>query len=512
VKRQGTFVSFAFAGLCALALPACSGTMQSNLTQAEREFASHDYPAARSHLLALLHSRPNDRTARLLLAKTLVALGDGEGASTALRSLANPAAAAGEVAELSAEAALLRRRPDEVLTTLNGSSTAEAGRLRGLAALQKGDVAAAVDDFERGLAAGGNARLFADYSRLHMMSGRMSEAMAMASSANRIAPEGIDTLLIEGELARRRGDRVRALHLFTLGARLYPTSVAALVGKAEVMHDLGRADDLRPIMSRLAIAAPNDTRVIALQADAAAAKGDWAQVRDIVQRVESKLSNTDPTRALYGEAFLRLGQANLALAQIAPVARAFPHNREVTRLQGEAMLASGDARSAMVTLKPLADRSAASAAELALMVQAARATHDPSLSRYETLLKRQPVKALVGAFAQGDAAVRTRNWAAAAMVYGRILAATDGRNVVALNNLAYSQLMLGRADRALVFANRAFIVAPNNPSVLDTMGWVTFKHGGDVGRAKRLLARALLIAPTNKAIRAHVAEVDKAPA
>ncbi len=495
-----------------MALAACAGTNQPTLQQAEREFASHSYVAARLHLVALLHTRPDDRVARLLLARTLVALGDGDGASTALQSFAVSTAAAGEVAELSAEAALLRHHPDEVFKILGDSGTAEAGRLRGLAALQNGDVAAAVGHFEKAVAAGGSARLFADFSRLHMMSGRMADALAMASRASRMAPDGIDTLLIEGELARRRGDRVRALDRYTQAARFYPSSVAALLGEAGVLSDLGRATEMEAIVSRLAVAAPDNVRVVALQAGVAAKRHAWVRVRNIVQRVEATLSSTDPTRVLYGEAFLRLGQANLALAQIGPVARVFPQNREIALLQAEAMLASGDAESAMSTLKPLAERATASMAELTLTVQAARATHDRSLSRYEAMQQRQPVKALIREFGEGDAAVRVCNWAAAVTAYEHILGATDGRNVVALNNMAYAQLMLGRTERALVFANRALVVAPNNPSVLDTMGWVLYKSGRDVAGAKRFLAKALSIAPANASIRGHLAEVDRASA
>lgn len=500
------------AGICALALAACSGPAQPNLRQAERAFTSHNYAAARLQLLALLDSHPDDRAARLLLVKTLVALGDGEGAGNAIRKLASPIGASGELAELSAEASLLRRQPDEALATLTATHSVEAGRLRGLAALQKGEVAGAVGHFDKAVAAGGNARLFADYGRLHMVSGRIAAALAMVGRANRIAPDDIDTLLIEGELAGRRGDRVRALDRYVQAVQLYPTSVAALVGQANVLADLGRVDQLQQIMTRLAVAAPYNTMVIALQARAAAAQGDWVHVKDIVQRAEAKFPSTDPTRALYAEALLRLEHADLALAQIAPLARAFPHNRAVTRLNGEALLASGDAETAMIALKPLADHTAPNPADLKLMIQAARRAEDPSASHYERMLRQQQTQALLGEFRKGDAAVRARDWAAAANVYNRILGATGEPSLVALNNMAYAQLMLGRADQALIFAKHAMAVAPSNPSVLDTMGWVMFKAGGDVKVAKGFLARALRLAPTNKAIRAHVIEVDKASA
>jgi len=91
-----------------------------------------------------------------------------------------------------------------------------------------------------------------------------------------------------------------------------------------------------------------------------------------------------------------------------------------------------------------------------------------------------------------------------------VLAVTDGRNYIALNNMAYAQLMLGNTDAALDYSRRALKEAPNNASVVDTAGWVLFKSGKDPQEARRLLQRAAQLAPGNPAIRAHLAEAERA--
>jgi Flp pilus assembly protein TadD len=76
--------------------------------------------------------------------------------------------------------------------------------------------------------------------------------------------------------------------------------------------------------------------------------------------------------------------------------------------------------------------------------------------------------------------------------------------------MAYAQLMLGNHDTALGYADRALKEAPDHPSVLDTAGWVRFKSGRDNEEARRLLRRAAELAPGNPAIRAHLAEAERA--
>lgn len=493
-----------------LALTGCGDDPAEYLSKAKAEFAAHDYAAARVHLASWLSANPGDRGALLLQARTLLALGDGDGAQAALGKLANGQPPAGELAELAAEAALLRGVPDAALDVLGKATSAEAARLRALAALQKNDPRGAQTHFEAAISAGGNARAFADYARFHLLSGATAEAQAMAARAARVDPDGIDTLLVQGQLAVRGGDLAKALEIYARAQKLYPASLAALTGQAAVLGDLGRNDAMQKVVDRAAALAPKNATVIYLQARAAAGRKDWAAVRATVAPIEATLGPADPMRVLHGEALLRLGQAEQAIAQLQPVARALPGHRDATRLLAEAMLMRGDARSALAALRPLADHPAARPEELALAARAAKAARDPIAAGYEARASQPAVQAAGRDLIDGDAAMRAGNWAGAAEAYGRILKLTDGRNPLVLNNMAYAQLMLGNGDAARDYADRALKEAPNHPSVLDTAGWVRFKSGKDIEEARRLLRRAAQLAPNNGAIRAHLAEAERA--
>ena len=494
-----------------LVLAACAETPEQSFAKAQSEFAAHDYAAARVHLTAALQANPNDRTMLLLQAKTLLALGDGDGAGTALATLAGNNPPSGELAELSAEAALLRKVPDMALGFLGTSTSVEAERLRALALIQKQDMAGAQQHFEKGLAAGGSGRLFADYARYRLLSGDIAGADELAAKAAKIDPNGIDTLLVGGLIAVRHGNLKLALELYSRAAKLYPASVAALTGMAAVLGDLGRTDEMRKVLDRAGGVAPTDPTVVFLRAREAAARKDWSAARAIIQPVESTLAPLDPIRQIYGEALLRLSQNQQAIGQLLPIVHAQPGNREAVRLLAEAQLAGGDAAGAVATLRPLADQPDARSDELALMAKAAHALGDPAAATYEARSKRPAPQALGHDLSDADAAMRAGNWAGAVQSYERLLAVTDGKNLVVLNNMAYAQLMLGNYDKALDYAGKALQVAPDNPSVLDTLGWAQFRSGRDIAKAKQTLRRAAQLAPQNATIRAHLAEAERAP-
>lgn len=493
-----------------LVLAACSNSPEASLEQAEKAYAANDFATARITIAAYLTANPADRDALLLQARTLLALGDGDGAQAALEKLTKGQSASGELAELSAEAALLRGVPDVALTLLGQSKTAEAERLRALAALQKNDRKTAQTHFEASIAAGGSARTFADYARFHLIAGAVADAEAMAAKAAEVDPNAIDTLLVQGQMAVRRGDLNKALGHYARAGKLYPVSLAALTGQAAVLGDLGRFDEMQPVIDRAAALAPKNPTVVFLRARAAAGRKDWAGVRTLLQPIEAGIGQADPLRVIYGEALLRIGEEEQAIAQLRPVLRAFPGHRDAAILLAEAMLTGGDARGALDVLKPFADHPAARNEELALAAKAAKAAGDPAAQRYAQRASQPAVEAAGRDLVYADAAMRAGNWAGAAEAYQRILDRTDGRNPLVLNNMAFAQLMLGNHPAANAFADRALKEAPNNPSVLDTAGWVRFKTGGDKAKARDLLRRAAGLAPGNSAIRAHLAEAERA--
>ena len=81
-------------------------------------------------------------------------------------------------------------------------------------------------------------------------------------------------------------------------------------------------------------------------------------------------------------------------------------------------------------------------------------------------------------------------------------------NVAALNNLAWL-LRENDSTRAMELAGRARDLAPDNAAVLDTYGWILHLSGNH-SEAKKVLRKALQLAPDNVEIKAHLATVEQA--
>ncbi len=98
--------------------------------------------------------------------------------------------------------------------------------------------------------------------------------------------------------------------------------------------------------------------------------------------------------------------------------------------------------------------------------------------------------------------------ARAAEIAEQILAAHPD-HVGALNLAGYARTRAGDdLDRAEQHLTRARDLAPGDPSILDSWGWLMFQRGR-LEEARTALARAVRFAPHQAEIRQHLAEVDR---
>lgn len=79
----------------------------------------------------------------------------------------------------------------------------------------------------------------------------------------------------------------------------------------------------------------------------------------------------------------------------------------------------------------------------------------------------------------------------------------DEKNVVALNNLAFAY-QIEKDSRALQYAEKAYALAPDNPSIMDTLGWI-LNEQGQTARALPILQKAAALAPQMMEVRFHLA-------
>ena len=89
----------------------------------------------------------------------------------------------------------------------------------------------------------------------------------------------------------------------------------------------------------------------------------------------------------------------------------------------------------------------------------------------------------------------------------RIILKSQPNNVIALNNLAYGLAVRDKQPaEGQVLAKRAAALAPDNASILDTLGWIEHLLGNNE-IAAQLLSRAAKLGPTLAEVRLHAAIV-----
>jgi len=104
--------------------------------------------------------------------------------------------------------------------------------------------------------------------------------------------------------------------------------------------------------------------------------------------------------------------------------------------------------------------------------------------------------------ALADSLIRRNQYKAAAEHY-LILNKSNPNNLLVLNNLAWSLSESGD-NRALAFAEQALKLKPDNPAVMDTLGWILVRQG-QTARGIKLLQQALTKAPDAAEIQFHLA-------
>ena len=98
------------------------------------------------------------------------------------------------------------------------------------------------------------------------------------------------------------------------------------------------------------------------------------------------------------------------------------------------------------------------------------------------------------------------DYAAAEQTLRAMLKQTPG-NPIALNNLGYFLLERNeRFEEARGLIEQALEIDPNNPSYLDSLGWVFFKMG-KYAEAEKYLKKAVQLAPASSTIQEHLGDV-----
>ncbi len=310
-------------------------------------------------------------------------------------------------------------------------------------------------------------------ARVALATNDLSLAQTAAAEALALDPNNLDALTVHAQALLATDDRpaaesdVNKVHEL-IGAADPNARALALV--ANLQRQVGQLDRAKANLERAVAKEPNSVDALIALVQLNAQQGDAAAAK----------------RHLDALATLAVDQTQLTLLR-ADVAAA-TGNLDAA-MQGYRTLAQTGNRDATLKLAATLDR-AGKLNEAMQVVAKYLDGHDDDFAAGMTLAGY--------ALKQGDRA-------GAAKRYESLLA-KHGDNAVVLNNLAWLYFE-AKDPRATDTARRAYALAPRNPAVADTLGWILVQKDSALDEAVRYLEAAAGAEPDNASIQYHVAVV-----
>ncbi len=327
-------------------------------------------------------------------------------------------------------------------------------------------------------------RLQPDFAQAHHLLAKVYQAQGVMGSYRQELDEAIRrdpsylnarielaTVLIAGNAAKAAQD------LLDQAPPPQKNSIQVIVLRNAALMGLGQWNEAeKGIASGLRIA-----RVPALLVQEGILKTqrkDYAGARKIVE--EALTRDPENFRALETlvDSYRAQGQAAAGLRRIQEHAAQHPKSAQIQQFLGVLFVASGrrtDARNAFLQAKAAAPNDISVDLSLA-QLDMVENKMDDARKTLSALLSKNSSNSAARVMLAG-AEVQTGDFPAAIDQYQKALE-SDARNALVLNNLAFVMAdRANQADDALAYAMKAKELAPSNPAIDDTIGWVYYRKG-----------------------------------
>ena len=489
----------------ALVLAACSSDPASEAAPAAEVVL--DYNQQRFELAQALSENPGDQKLRLRLAETQLMIGDGVGAQATLEELPQAALDTGQPAALMGHAHLLQERPEEALEWAQkaGEGNALGAWVETGALLSMEQPAKAFARIDEALKTHPeDARLLALRGEMALGRGEIEPGRDFANRALAADGGSLQALMLAGRVSVLSEDWEEAESHYSEAARLHGGVIGPLLALAATQADSGNVEGAEETLMRLRQLAPNHPLGLFFEAKLAFLQGDLEMAHSKMQQGEADLRKVPSAQLLAGEIAHLRGNQEAAIATLRPFVRANPLHLQGAMVLAQSYVAQGEKAKALAVLEAPASRAAAGPELLALAARLAEETGaaNPYAARVS---EKAPPEDAAARMVAADRAINSGDYQQAYETYAGLVDDGMGSNAMVLNNGALMALNIGNNADALSFARRAHALTPDDPAVIDTLGWVLLETGENRGEALTLLRRAHEKRPGNLEFRWHYA-------
>lgn len=331
--------------------------------------------------------------------------------------------------------------------------------------------------------------------------GRPSEAVRWLKRARPGQPNALAPLLYLVERYLQMGDAKHALAVARELENAYPDNLGVLDALGQAYLAAGQVDKARATFSQMTRSAIFDSTALTRIAEQQMRIGAFEDAGFALKKALLARPDHLPAQLAMVDLDLAAGRPDAALQRARTLRGAHPALAASARALGQVYMARKQYAEAIAEFKAALAREPGAVHTLALFqAYIAAGQHQAGIDLIRAWLRAHPQDGAAHA-ALAEAYLHAGALSEARAAYEAALR-IRGEDVGILNNLA--NILLRQEDPgALAYAQRAHALAPANPNVADTLGWILVRKG-QAQEALPYLRDARLRAAGNPAIQYHL--------
>ncbi len=496
--------------LVTLGLSACSMDRRSAEERAFASFEDRHFLDTRIHLANAIEENPEDPGLRQLLGKTSLALGDGQVAEAAFKkAVEKDDTLTSEVNPYLAHAYLQQQRPKEALDLIGEVEGSDPYSLRLLAQarLQNGEMSEAWDAIEKAITASPeNGDILALAGQYQLAVGNIDEAKRYADRSLASPTPSVEAYLLQGRIHSIQGDLEKALTKYEAGSKQFRDHVSIYISKAAIYADQRETEKMEAAIANVERISPGHQSAIYIMARYSLIQGNTDKAYELAQTLEGASQSNPPLLMLLGEVQAKRGNLQQAISHLRAYLRLSPSHPGASHLLAKTLEKSGNRQDAFAVIKGAITRADSPKSFVDYAASLAEQTNDPSLPLLKRRANTPALSEVKVQLAHVQKASDKGEWLTATKIYDSLITGDFSNHPMLLNNAAMAHFRYGNGDRALELAEHAYELTPDDPSVLDSLGWIQLNVAEDRPGSLQILKRAFQLDPGNMQIRLHLAQ------
>ena len=345
-------------------------------------------------------------------------------------------------------------------------------------------------------------------AQVYVRTNNLDQAIAAVDQVANLSPRFVDGILLRAELHLKKGDAQSVVDSLSAVVKQSPGLLPAELTLAEAYRTLGRLDDAVSIVREQIKRSPQNAACYFLLGLILQQQNKVTEAREALEKAAQLAPNNSSSLQQLVDLDIASKNYPAGHRRVDEVLQKQPNFAVGYYLQGKLYLFEKKFDLAQTALLKAIDLDPNLSSAYNLLGPAFLQANKQSeaLSQMNAVLAKKPDN-LPALLVTGMIYSQMKEFDKARNAYEKVVAGSPNF-VPALNNLAYIYAVkLNDLKRASELAQKARSLAPTDSSVLDTLGWITYKQGG-YQQATDLLSQSAAKSPDNPEIQFHLGMAD----